>query len=157
MILYLLWPDDIEKAFNKLRVIFNDDKYIARCSSMFAHITAVTTYAKQFKVQRKIYLSPLSSFNDKFYTGGLLFQCLFDGKRKDVFAAGGRYDRLIEEHRPRIQSQSSDCHAVGFSLGWDKLWTSMNRFYKVTARSFLKKPEKSLGGQWARRRVGGTM
>ncbi|KAI9791960.1 MAG: hypothetical protein M1816_003229 [Peltula sp. TS41687] len=144
--------DDILKAFNKIRDIFSDDKYIDRCSTIFTHITAFASYAKHFKVHRRIYLSPLSSYNDKFYSGGLLFQCLFDGKSKDVFAAGGRYDRLIEDHRPRIHNQPNSCHAVGFSLGWDKLWTSMNRFSKVTARSFLKKPEKSLGGQWVRRR-----
>ncbi|KAI9829616.1 MAG: hypothetical protein M1826_005506 [Phylliscum demangeonii] len=84
--------DEPEKALQKLCKIFSEDKHVDRCASIFAHLSAVFAYAKQFNIQRKIYLSPLSSFNAKFYTGGLLFQCLYDGKKRDVFAAGGRFD-----------------------------------------------------------------
>lgn len=113
----------------------------------------MTQYSKTYNVQRKIYVCPLSSFNAKFYGGGLMFQCLFDGKKRDVFAAGGRYDRLIEEHRPRIHGQSGQCHAVGFNLGWDKLWSSMNRHQKMTSKSYLKKPHDAPRAQWPVRRV----
>ena len=120
---------------------------------MFAHISAVITYLKGFNVQRKIYVCPLSSFNAKFYTGGLLFQCLYDGKRRDVFAAGGRYDQLIESYRPRVQNHSVKYHAVGFNLGWDKMWTSVNRYQKVTAKNFLKKAQEATHGHIVTRRV----
>lgn len=37
--------------------------------------------------------------------GGILFQCLYDTKKREVLAAGGRYDRLIEENRPKVQGK----------------------------------------------------
>ena len=114
----LTWADLPGKAFAKLREIFNGTEYLDRCPSVFAHLDAVATYAKRFNVQRSVYVSPLSSFNDKFYRNGILFQCLYDAKRRQVFAAGGRYDSLIQEHRPRVQKSSDACHAVGFNLGW---------------------------------------
>jgi translation initiation factor 2-alpha kinase 4 len=89
-------------------------------------------------VKRKIYISVLSSFNEKFYSGGILFQCLFDTKQKEVLAAGGRYDKLIEEYRPKASSHAHPAaasHAVGVNLGWDRLVNSMSRY--------VKKPEKS--------------
>jgi translation initiation factor 2-alpha kinase 4 len=96
----------------------------------------------------------LSSVNAKFYSGGLLFQCLYGGKKRDVFAAGGRYDRLIDEQRPKFQSQSSKCHAVGFNLGWDKLWISMNRYQKSVPKTFLKQLQAAAHpGHWPIRRV----
>jgi eukaryotic translation initiation factor 2-alpha kinase 4 len=126
---------------------------IDRCSPIFAHINSVVTYLNTFKVRRKIYVSPLSSFNDKFYKGGLLFQCLYDTKRRDVFAAGGRYDRLILEHRPKIQGQFKNCHAVGFNLGWEKIFTSMNRFQKNSSKAFLKRAQEEYVSTWTTRRV----
>ena len=145
--------DELEKVFHKLRTILADEEYLERCSSLFAHLSEVVIYTKKYTVRRKIYLSPLSSFNDKFYNGGVLFQCLYDGKKRDVFAAGGRYDRLVEGHRLKAHAQHSICHVVGFSLGWDKLWSSMNQFQKRTARPFLKKAEQAVGSQWIIRRV----
>ncbi|KZF22607.1 Serine/threonine-protein kinase [Xylona heveae TC161] len=145
--------DTPEKAFARLRTIFEGTDTLDKTSSIFAHITAVTSYLKHFNVQRKVYLSPLSSFNDRFYKGGILFQCLYDTKRKDVFAAGGRYDSLIQDHRPKLQGVHHDCHAVGFNLGWEKLFTSMARFQKQTPKHFLKKHEEPAGqGEWATRR-----
>ncbi|KAI9772975.1 MAG: hypothetical protein M1840_008857 [Geoglossum simile] len=144
--------DNPEKTFQKLRNIFGGTGMIDRCSPIFAHINSVVTYLNTFNIRRKIYVSPLSSFNDKFYKGGLLFQCLYDTKRRDVFAAGGRYDRLILEHRPKIQGQFKNCHAVGFNLGWEKIFTSMNRFQKNSSKAFLKKAEEDSVSTWTTRR-----
>ncbi|KAH0562566.1 hypothetical protein GP486_002750 [Trichoglossum hirsutum] len=145
--------DNPEKAFQKLRNIFEGTGMVDRCSSAFVHINSVVTYLNMFNVRRKIYVSPLSSFNDKFYQGGLTFQCLYDTKRRDVFAAGGRYDRLILEYRPKLRGQFQSCHAVGFNLGWEKIFTSMNRFQRNASKAFLKKAEEVSAGSWSARRV----
>lgn len=132
------WRDTPDKAFSKLRRIFEGTKYHDRTHAIFAHLSSVVSYMKLWNVKRKVYLSALSSFNEKFYSGGILFQCLFDTKQRLVLAAGGRYDKLIEEYRPKGpgHSQSSvGYHAVGVNLGWDRLVSSMTRY--------LKKPEKS--------------
>ena len=130
------WRDTLEKAFAKLRRIFTGTKYLDRTHAIFAHLTSVAGYMKLWNVKRKVYISVLSSFNEKFYSGGILFQCLFDSKQREVLAAGGRYDRLIEEYRSKGQGQpTAGYHAVGVNLGWDRLVNSMARY--------LKKPEKS--------------
>lgn len=132
------WRDTPEKAFSKVRRIFEGTKYLDRTHAIFAHLTSVIKYMKLWNVKRKVYISVLSSFNEKFYSGGILFQCLFDTKQREVLAAGGRYDKLIEEHRPRGVGHSHSSlgyHAVGVNLGWDRLVNSMIRY--------LKKPEKS--------------
>ncbi|KAI9818457.1 MAG: hypothetical protein M1827_000516 [Pycnora praestabilis] len=141
-----------EKAFVKLKSILGGSEFLERTTSIFAHINAVLTYLKRFKIHQKIFCSPLSSFNDKFYQGGLLFQCLYDTKKKDVFAAGGRYDQLIQDHRPRMPEHPGDCHAVGFNLGWEKLVVSMSRLQKQAAKAFLRLAEEELRGHWAPKR-----
>jgi translation initiation factor 2-alpha kinase 4 len=132
------WRDTPDKAFAKLRLMFEGSKYLDRTHAIFAHLNSVITYMKLWNVKRKIYISPLSSFNEKYYSGGILFQSLFDTKQRVVLAAGGRYDKLIEEYRPRGSSHThptAGCHAVGVNLSWDILVSSMSRY--------LKKPEKS--------------
>jgi translation initiation factor 2-alpha kinase 4 len=132
------WRDTPEKAFSKLRRIFEGTKYHDRTHAIFAHLSSVVKYTKLWNVKRKIYLNTLSSFNDKFYSGGILFQCLFDTKQRVVLAAGGRYDKLIEEYRPKgpgYNRTGTGYHAVGVNIGWERLVSSMTRY--------LKKPEKS--------------
>ncbi|KAH7386818.1 kinase-like protein [Phaeosphaeria sp. MPI-PUGE-AT-0046c] len=132
------WRDTPEKSFAKLRRIFDGTKYHDRTHAIFAHLSSVISYMKLWNVKRKIYISALSSFNEKFYVGGILFQCLFDTKQREVLAAGGRYDKLIEEYRPKGAAHAhpgTSYHAVGVKLGWDRLVNAMTRY--------LKKPEKS--------------
>jgi eukaryotic translation initiation factor 2-alpha kinase 4 len=109
----------------------------------------VTEYAKRFGVCKKIYINPLSSFKEAFYSGGLLFSCLYDKKVKDVLAAGGRYDNLIKSHRPKIGGHFEERHAVGFSLAWERL----AKIPKTGAKPFLKKSEDEATGIFNKRRV----
>jgi translation initiation factor 2-alpha kinase 4 len=84
-----------------------------------------------------------------------MFQFLFDRKRRAVLAAGGRYDRMIEEHKPKVQGMFTGCHAVGFNLSWDKLVVLMEKLLnkKTKASSFLKREkEQEIGGVWKTRR-----
>jgi translation initiation factor 2-alpha kinase 4 len=132
------WRDTPEKAFSKLRRVFEGTKYLDRTHAIFAHLGSVVNYMKLWNIKRKVYINVLSSFNEKFYAGGILFQCLFDTKQREVLAAGGRYDKLIDEYRPKGPGHahpSTGYHAVGVNLGWDRLVNSMTRY--------LKKPEKS--------------
>jgi translation initiation factor 2-alpha kinase 4 len=109
----------------------------------------VIEYTKLFDVHSKIYVNPLGTLNEKFCKGGVIFSCLFDRKVKDVFAAGGRYDSLIREHRHKTGSNSDERHAVGFNLAWEK----MARLPKASGKGFLRKPEDELNGIWSTKRV----
>ncbi|KAL2163091.1 hypothetical protein VTH06DRAFT_6927 [Thermothelomyces fergusii] len=129
--------DTPSKAISKLRLLFEGTEYSEKVSSTLAHLREVYEYTKKFGVSTKVYIAPLSSINEAFFRGGLLFACLYDKRVKDVFAAGGRYDGLIKEHRPKIGSRFEERHAVGFSLNWEKQLAKP--VPKTTGKAFLKK------------------
>lgn len=139
--------DTFDKAIPRLRTLLQNTGDL---ESTFSHIQAVTTYLKRFNVRRKIYISPLSSFNEKFYRGNFLFQCLYDTKSPAVFAAGGRYDKLIQEHQTDYKLGSR--HAIGFNLGWERLFTSMMRYLRTPTKFGAKSLEHEVGSSWMTRR-----
>ncbi|KAI1825609.1 serine/threonine-protein kinase gcn2 [Xylaria intraflava] len=140
--------DTPAKAFAKLKTIFEGSPLYEQLHSTIAHLKGVIEYSKRLGVRAKIYVNPLSSIKANFFAGGVLFQCLYDKKFKDVFAAGGRYDSLIQAHRPKIGSQGEGPHAVGFSLAWEKL----ARLPKPGGKAFLKKPEEDYQGGFSTKR-----
>ncbi|KAJ4255420.1 eukaryotic translation initiation factor 2-alpha kinase [Fusarium torreyae] len=134
--------DTPNKTFNKLKTLFEGSDMYQRASPTIAHLKEVVEYCKRLGVGTKVYINPLNSLKEGFYTGGVLFSCLYDKKVRDVFAAGGRYDQLIKEHRPRVGGQFGERHAVGFSLAWERL----AKIPKAGGRSFLKKNEDESSG-----------
>ncbi|KAI4722031.1 Serine/threonine-protein kinase [Aureobasidium sp. EXF-10727] len=143
-----------EKALRKMQEIFEDSTHASRIRRPMEHIKRVVDAMKLFGIRRKIYICPLSSVNEKFYTGSVLFQCIYDKKNRNVFAAGGRYDRLIDAHRSRAHATSEACHAVGVSIGWDGLIAAIMRHKKNALNSaYLKKgQEESLSPAWNAKR-----
>lgn len=146
-------PDTPNKAFSKLKSLFEGSDMYQRASSTMAHLKEVSEYAKRFGVRTKIYINPLNSLKESFYVGGILFSCVYDKKIKDVFAAGGRYDNLIKEQRPKIGGSFEERHAVGFSLAWERL----ARVPKSGGKSFIKKQENDSTTTFSDRRVGGVL
>ncbi|RFU35895.1 hypothetical protein B7463_g467, partial [Scytalidium lignicola] len=140
--------DTPSNTFHKLKSIFEGTDMFERASSAIAHLRDVVEYLKRFDVRSKVYVNPLGSLKENFYKGGILFSCLYDRKVRDVFAAGGRYDSLIREHRPRIGSHSEERHAVGFNLAWEKI----ARFPKQSSKTFLKKADEEFHGIWSTKR-----
>ena len=130
--------DTFDKAIPKLRSILQET---ADLEATFSHLHAVTIYLDRLNMKRRIYINPLSSYNEKFYQGNLLFQCIYDNKKRDVFAAGGRYDRLIQEHRPKLTK--NDRHAVGFNLNCQGLCSSMARYHRSAAKPKANKRDDS--------------
>ncbi|OJD14239.1 PEK/GCN2 protein kinase [Emergomyces pasteurianus Ep9510] len=144
--------DSPDKALKRLRTIMEGTQFADRLAPIFARLNAVISYLKGFHVRRKIYVNPLSSLNDKFFRGSVLFQCVSDTKRRDVFAAGGRYDSLIQEFHPKVLYTGTQRHAVGFNLGWEKLCLSMSNYLKGSNKAFLKQGEVEISGIWRSRR-----
>lgn len=129
-------------------------RYAERLTPIFARLNALVAYLQEFGVKRKVFINPLSSLNDKFFRGSVLFQCVFDGKRRDVFAAGGRYDSLVQEFSPRALTNLAQTHAVGFNLSWDRLSSSMGEYLKgMVAKTSVKHPETETVAFWRTRRV----
>ncbi|KAI6090786.1 serine/threonine-protein kinase gcn2 [Hypoxylon rubiginosum] len=129
--------DTPAKAFAKLESIFKGSQLREKLKPTLAHLKGIVEYTERLGVHAKIYINPLSSVKEHFFSGGMLFQCIYDKKVKDVFAAGGRYDSLVKAHRATI---GEGPHVVGFSLAWEKL----ARLPK--SGKFLKKPEDEVQG-----------
>ncbi|KAF8245130.1 Serine/threonine-protein kinase [Wilcoxina mikolae CBS 423.85] len=133
------WRDEPEKAFERLREIFEGTTYVEKVKPICERLRAVIAYLRQFGVHRKVYVNPLGTYNDKFYRGGIVFQCIYDTKKRDVFAAGGRYDSLIQEHRPKMYGHAEETHAVGCNLGWEQLFKSMAKYNRSVVKAITSK------------------
>ena len=90
------------------------------------------------RVKTAISVNPLSSFREVFYSGGILFTCVFRAKAREVFAAGGRYDNLIQEFRLNVGDRHEERRAVGFSLSWQ----NFVRLSRSGLGSAQKRPEQ---------------
>jgi translation initiation factor 2-alpha kinase 4 len=142
--------DTPNKSFNRLKTLFDGTDILRRVAPTLAHLKEVHEYAKRMGVGTKIYICPLNSLKEDFYMGGILFSCLYDKKTRDVFAAGGRYDSLIRDNRPKMGGQVQERHAVGFSLAWERL----ARIPKHGSnKAFLKKTEQDAHAIFNVRRV----
>ncbi|KAJ5906502.1 uncharacterized protein N7473_003418 [Penicillium subrubescens] len=142
--------DSPKEARRRLQNIMEGTEFAERIPPIFARLNVLMAYLQSFGVKRKVYINPLSSLHDKFYRGSILFQCVFDSKRRDVFAAGGRYDRLIQKFAPKVLSNRPQAHAVGFNLSSDRLGSSMAEYLKSRAPS--KDVESGSELYWTTRR-----
>ncbi|KAL4909411.1 hypothetical protein BDW74DRAFT_80834 [Aspergillus multicolor] len=143
--------DTTKQTHKRLRAIMEGTEFAERLTPIFARINSLIAFLQGFKVKRKFYISPLGSLNDKFFRGSILFQCIFDGKRRDVFAAGGRYDSLVQDFRSGVTTNRAQPHAVGFNLSWDRLSSAMIDYIKAPTRT-LKPAETEVGAFWRTRR-----
>lgn len=141
--------ETFESCILRLRTILPES---TKLEKSFDCLKSINHHLGRLNVKRRIYINPLSSFNEKFFRGEFLFQCIYDNKRRDVFAAGGRYDRLVRYFRidPKIRSR----FAVGFSMNWQALCPSMVRYHQKTmAKLELNKSLENGGdGFWVQRR-----
>jgi len=141
--------DSYDKAIPKLRSLLQNTEEL---EATFSHLEAVTTYLARLKVKRKVYINPLSCFREEYYRSNILFQCIFNTKDRRVLAAGGRYDRLIQQHNPNTKVE--DRHAVGFNLGWEIIIASMVKYRSTDTKgkAFLKKVDDEVDTSWTTRR-----
>lgn len=151
----LIWVDSPKQTQKRLRAIMEGTEFAERLTPIFARINSLVTFLQGFKIKRKFFICPLSSLNEKFFRGSILFQCIFDGKRRDVFAAGGRYDSLVQDFRSGVTTNRVQPHAVGFNLSWDRLSSAMIDYVKAPTKASLKHPETDVGAFWKTRRVSG--
>ncbi|KAJ5908414.1 Serine/threonine-protein kinase GCN2 [Penicillium taxi] len=142
--------DNIKETQRRLQVIMEGTEQAERIPPIFARLNMLMTYLQSFGVKRKVYINPLSSLQEKFYRGSLLFQCVFDSKQRDVFAAGGRYDGLIQEFSPKVLSSRPQAHAVGFNLSSDRLGSSMAEYLK--SKNSQRDSETGAEAYWSTRR-----
>ncbi|KAI5291412.1 hypothetical protein KEM52_000175 [Ascosphaera acerosa] len=135
------------KAKKKLFAIFGPQAR-RTLSPIFEGLQAILDYCEILGVKRRIFIRPLASQNARLFKGSMLFQCVFDLKDWDVFAAGGRYDGLI---RDLAGSRGSDTYvAVGFNLSCTRLCRIMTGYLQLDKKPKLSMSDMS--GVWRQRR-----
>lgn len=81
----------------------------------------VVTLSSSLGVNRRLLVSPLLCFKHELHIGGVCFQSrLQKSKRRDVYAEGGRYDKLLEALAPPGTRQI-DRSLVGATFAVSKL------------------------------------
>ena len=132
--------NDLDTAYQDLQQKL-PDKDEPLLASAFSILRDLVQYLKRMNIKRKVLINPLSCVNERFYQDNVFFQCIYNTPKKAVFATGGRYDQLIRQYRPADlpRSKVPDRYAVGFSLNWDQICSTMSRFLKAAAKAKNKK------------------
>jgi len=132
------------KAFTKLKALFKGTDLYQRASPVIAHLKEVAEYCKRFGVTTKVYISPLNTWNEASFSGGIMFSCIAEKKdSREVVAAGGRYDGLINDLRPKIGGQFPERHAVGFSMNWVQLSRASKVGRKASSKRGVEDEDKT--------------
>lgn len=85
-------------------------------------------------------------YNNQYYKGGVIFQAVDDAKRKNILAAGGRYDSLIQQFRhPVIGGPHRKVFAVGVNLAMQKFVTAISQYQSEHFRYFLANNKSNRG------------
>lgn len=126
----------------------------SKLSRAVAEMSEAVAAARDLGVQRPIFFTPLLAHNNSFYKGGMLFQTAKAGKRKDIIAAGGRYDALVQQFSGPTSSDRRPPHAVGFQLAVGKVALALSRWQTLHVPRLISKPseEERSFGRWTPRR-----
>lgn len=121
-------------AKRRLQRLMADSALLAAVEKGLDHLDRITTLLERLGVG-PICVAPLSNYNAKFYTGGFMFQAVYEDKAGIlVLAAGGRYDSLIREFGGHVGG-------VGFNLAYEHLFRcAVKRMKKLPG--VLQKPPR---------------
>lgn len=133
----------LPEAKKRLHKLMIDSPYLSIVDKVLSHITNVLVFLKQFGINKKIYISPLSNYNIRFYRKGIMFQAVHEEKgHRKIVAAGGRYDSLISYLSSTNLVSNNRTQAVGFSLAWETLFNRMQKREK-SSKSIKKSTRQS--------------
>ncbi|KAK9311863.1 kinase-like domain-containing protein [Lipomyces starkeyi] len=129
------FKDDLDKGLSRLQRLFQASNYSNDHFSFVAnHLRKVSNFLQHFGVTKKIYLVPLSNYNERYYRRGIMFQVVIDQKKHRIIAGGGRYDSLIKYYHHSM-FVDKPVGAVGFNLAWEHLASSVQRHGKYHTKS----------------------
>jgi translation initiation factor 2-alpha kinase 4 len=137
--------DTPEKAFAKIHALLDGagSRIVAKLDSGIKHVRDVLQNLNHLGLYQRLYVTPLGSFNAKFYDNGILVQCVHERKStRDVIAAGGRYDSLIRAQRAPSATHTPQ-GAVGVSIGIDRLVANIIKSAKGSSKALSVKDNSS--------------
>ncbi|TKY88600.1 hypothetical protein EX895_002589 [Sporisorium graminicola] len=133
--------DDVEAVHRRLERLFPLDLR-TRLSKAVSQISDVVATARFFGVQRRFLFSPLLAQSNSLYKGGVLFTVVRAGKRRDVVAAGGRYDTLLKHFANPSAASSAPLHGVGVQMAVGKLTLGLSKYQEVQVPKLLSRAEE---------------
>lgn len=142
--------DDLEKTEQRILKLTEGSELPKKFKDAMVHMKMVVSLMTRLGVTRKIYIAPLSNYNDNFYKGSIMFQAVIEEKQqKNILAAGGRYDSLIAKYRQLALDARVTVGAVGFNFALDKVIDMMisyrdSQLRKLTKHSRATVPDDSL-------------
>jgi translation initiation factor 2-alpha kinase 4 len=91
------------------------NKVFENQDGIFKKLQQVTQNMMNLNIRSAILYSPLFTYHSLYYKGGTMFQVV-SSSGKDVIAAGGRYDHLMQVFQFPF-GKVSNLHAVGMNIG----------------------------------------
>ena len=137
--------DTPEKTFARIRALMDgaSSRLVAKLESGIKYVRDVLQNLNHLGLYQRLYVTPLGSFNAKFYDNGILIQCVHERKStRDVIAAGGRYDSLVHAQRAPSATHTPQ-GAVGVSIGIDRLVANILKSAKGKSKGLSVKDNSS--------------
>ncbi|KAJ1025843.1 hypothetical protein NDA16_002469 [Ustilago loliicola] len=133
--------EEVGAVHRRLERLFLLDQR-TRLAKAVSQIQDVVGTARFFGVQRKLLFSPLLAQSSSLYKGGVLFTVVRAGKRRDVVAAGGRYDVLLKHFANPSTASSAPLHGVGVQMAVGKLTLGLSKYQEVQVPKLLSRTEE---------------
>ncbi|SNX86378.1 related to GCN2 - ser/thr protein kinase [Melanopsichium pennsylvanicum] len=133
--------DEVGAVHRRLERLFPLEQR-TRLAKAVSQISDVVATARFFGVQRKFLFSPLLAQSNTLYKGGVLFTVVRAGKRRDVVAAGGRYDSLLKHFANPSTASSAPLHGVGVQMAVGKLTLGLSKYQEVQVPKLLSRTEE---------------
>ncbi|EGW30114.1 putative eIF2-alpha kinase [Spathaspora passalidarum NRRL Y-27907] len=131
---------DLDRGRQKLQKIMIDSPYLVKVERAFHHLGDMFAIMSKLGVGTPVVFSPLSNYNSKYYSHGIMFQAILKDKSNHYtrIATGGRFDSLIESFsNVDVLTKSSVQHAVGFTLTTQLLFALMRAMRRQKQKSNL--------------------
>lgn len=136
--------DDVDKAESRLLKLMGDSDLDKSFKDGIANIRAVISYLGGMGVNKRIYFAPLSNYNAGFYKSGIMFQMVYEDKKRVLLGAGGRYDSLVKAFRNTSLDTGLPARAVGFTSSSYVIIEYLKAYRDMSLKKRSKKSSKFL-------------
>ncbi|RCK65291.1 eIF-2-alpha kinase GCN2 [Candida viswanathii] len=132
---------EIEKSRQKLSKLMVDSPQLIKIERAYTYLIEVYKILKQMNIKVPVVFNPLSNYNSKYYTKGLMFQAVFKtdkSRRYTRLVTGGRFDSLIGS-LANVSTNIKTPHGVGFTLTTSLLFLLMKNLFSRKSKVDLAK------------------
>ncbi|KAJ1975050.1 eukaryotic translation initiation factor 2-alpha kinase, partial [Dimargaris verticillata] len=146
---------DLLTVQTRFMAVLSDTRLQVRAQSAFDHLRTLETMVSWLQVRCSIVYWPLLVNNYFYYKDHFFFQFVLDGKKRDILATGGRYDRLVDYFQPPTKnSRLRAVAAAGANIAIQKIILEVANYQGTVLRSLTRKQEAvpASFGLWSRKR-----